>query len=77
MKKNILFILLSLSIDMYGQKIPTMQKEATGKELRIDVYSAFQKKAPMLKASQFVEDIEFVPLETTDDCILDVFQMFS
>ena len=73
MKKNILFILLSLSIDMYGQKIPVMQKKATGKELRIDVYSAFQKKAPMLKASQFVEDIEFVPLETTDDCILDEF----
>lgn len=73
MKKNILFILLSLSIDMYGQKIPTMQKEATGKEYHIDIYSAFQKKIPILKASQFVEDIEFVPLEITDDCLLDEF----
>ena len=72
--KNILsLILLLLSVSVFGQKIPVMQKKSTGKEIHIDVYSAFQKKAPMLKASQFVEDIEFVPLETTDDCLLDQF----
>ena len=73
MKKILSLILLFLSVSVFGQKIPVMQKKSTGKEIHIDVYSAFQKKAPMLKASQFVEDIEFVPLETTDDCILDEF----
>lgn len=50
--KNILFlVLLFLSVSVFGQKIPVMQKKATGKEIHIDVYSAFQKKAPILNAT--------------------------
>ena len=62
-----------MSVAMYGQKIPVMQKKASGKELRIDVYSALQNRQPILNASQFIDDIEFVPLETTDNCLLDQF----
>ena len=50
--KNILsLILLLLSVSVFGQKIPIMQKKSTGKEIHIDVYSAFQKKAPILNAT--------------------------
>lgn len=55
---------------MYGQKIPVMQKKIVGNEHRIDVYSATQNKADVLNVSQIAEDIEFVPLETTDECLL-------
>jgi hypothetical protein len=36
----------------------------------IDVYGAYQKKAGMM-LSQVCNDIEFLPLETTDECLLD------
>ena len=69
--KNILsFFLLFLSFPMYGQKIPVMQKKIIGNEHRIDVYTATQNKADVLNVSQIAEDIEFVPLETTDECLL-------
>ena len=69
--KNILsLILMLLSVSVFGQKIPVMQKKIIGNEHRIDVYSAIQNKADVLFASQIAEDIEFVPLETTDECLL-------
>ena len=69
--KNILsLILMLLSLSMYGQKIPAMQKKIVGNEHRIDVYSATQNKAEVLNVSQIAEDIEFLPLETTDECLL-------
>ena len=69
--KIISFILILLfSIFAYGQEISKIEKKATGQELYFDIYSAFQNKMPKLIASQFVEDIEFIPLETTDECLL-------
>ena len=69
--KNILsLILMLLSLSMYGQKIPVMQKKIVGNEHRIDVYTATQNKAEVLNVSQIAEDIEFLPLETTDECLL-------
>lgn len=70
MKKPHFILILLLSVSSYGQNIPVMEKKSSGKELHFDVYSALQKKMPKLIASQFVEDIEFVPLETTDECLL-------
>ncbi len=70
MKSIILFIGLCFPIFIFPQKVSVMQKHSNGKEFNIDVYAAFQNKAPILKTSQFVEDIEFVPLEITDDCLL-------
>ena len=55
---------------MYGQKVPVMKKFASGKEYKIDLYTAYQNRAPILQTGQFAEDIEFIPLETTDDCLL-------
>ena len=59
-----------MSVAMYGQKIPVMQKKIVGNEHRIDVYTATQNKADVLNVSQIAEDIEFLPLETTDECLL-------
>ena len=70
MKNALFLILLFLSLSMYGQKIPVMQKKITGNEHRIDVYSAIQNKTEVLNVSQIAEDIEFLPLETTDECLL-------
>ena len=70
MRKILSFIFWVFLCSVYGQKIPVMKKKATGQEHHFDIYSAFQNKMPKLIASQFVEDIEFVPLETTDECLL-------
>ncbi|WP_187117294.1 6-bladed beta-propeller [Parabacteroides bouchesdurhonensis] len=48
-----------------------MNKIASGNEYEIDFYSAYQKKLPILSVSQFAEDIEFIPLETNSNCLLD------
>lgn len=48
-----------------------MKKTASGNEHLIDFYSAYQKILPILSMSQFAEDIEFIPLETKGDCLLD------
>ena len=70
--KNILFLLsIVLPMSTYSQKVPTMQKEAIGIEHHIDAYTAIQNKQQALTISDFAEDIEFVPLETTDECLLD------
>ena len=69
--KTLLYLILSImSVAMYGQKIPVMQKKIVGNEHRIDVYTATQNKADVLNVSQIAEDIEFLPLETTDECLL-------
>lgn len=70
MKNTISFIFFFLSVSVFGQKIPVMQKKIVGNEHHIDVYSALQNKAEILNASQIAEDIEFLPLETTDECLL-------
>ena len=72
MMKTKLFILsVCLPILAFAQKVPTMQKKATGIEHHIDIYTAIQNKQQALILSDFAEDIEFVPLETTDECLLD------
>lgn len=75
MKKILLlFLFASCYCIIYGQKnVPIMQKNSTGKEHQIDIYSAIQKAIPILSLSQIAKDIEFVPLETTDECLLDQF----
>ena len=71
MKIMLLLTVIFLSIPVYGQNVPVMQKSASGDEIRIDLYSAYQNKAPILQISQFAEDIEFIPLETNEKCLLD------
>ena len=70
MKNVLYFFLLFLSVATYGQKIPVMQEKIVGNEHRIDVYTATQNKAEVLNVSQIADDIEFLPLETTDECLL-------
>ena len=52
--KNLLSILfLLMSVFMYGQKVPVMKKFASGKEYKIDLYTAYQNRAPILQTGQF------------------------
>lgn len=37
----------------------------------INLYTSYQKSISSLPLSRFTEDIEYIPLETTDDCLLD------
>lgn len=73
MKKTLLFLLSFFFIHVYGQNAPVMQKKASGNEYHIDFYSAYQNRSPILLMSQFADDIEFVPLETKEGCLLDDF----
>ncbi len=68
----ILLVLLSSSFG-YGQKVPVSQKQqpASGQLITIDVHSAYQHRTTAPPLSDLVEDIEFIPLETTDNCLLD------
>ena len=69
--KNLLSILfLLMSVFMYGQKVPMMKKEVSGKEYKINLYEASKNKLSEIPISQFAEDVEFIPLETTDDCLI-------
>ena len=69
--KNLLSILfLLMSVFMYGQKVPMMKKEVSGKEYKINLYEACKNKLSEIPISQFAEDVEFIPLETTDDCLI-------
>lgn len=66
----LLFIIIFLITPAYGQDVPVSQKSASRNEMLIDFYGAYQNRAPILLSSQFAEDIEFIPLETTDECLL-------
>ena len=70
MKIMLLLTVIFLSIPVYGQNVPIMQKSASGDEIHIDFYSACKNRTPILLTSQIADDIEFVPLETTEDCLL-------
>ena len=70
MKIIVLLIVLFLSIPVYGQNVPIMQKSASGDEIHIDFYSAYKNRTPILLTSQIADDIEFIPLETTEDCLI-------
>lgn len=65
-----LLSLFSFVNTAYGQKVPVMKKIESGNKIHIDFYSAYNNKAPVLYSSQFVDDIEFIPLETTDECLI-------
>ena len=41
-----------------------------GKEYKINLYEACKNKLSEIPISQFAEDVEFIPLETTDDCLI-------
>lgn len=71
MKNALLFVMLFIcSINICSQNVPVMEKIVSGNEYLIDFNSAYQKIQPILLISQFAEDIEFIPLETKDDCLL-------
>ena len=70
-KLLLLFLIVSQVIVSYSQEARIMQKKTSKNEIRIDLYSAYQNKAPILQISQFAEDIEFIPLETNEKCLLD------
>jgi hypothetical protein len=58
----------------YGQNkasVPTIRKHHTEEvAYHIDVYTAYREKAGVT-LSRICDDIEFLPLETTDECLLD------
>ncbi|MDR1332765.1 MAG: 6-bladed beta-propeller [Tannerella sp.] len=66
-------ILLTVSFCAYGQNrasVPAVRKHRTEAAYRIDVSTAYREKAGAT-LSQICDDIEFLPLETTDECLLD------
>ena len=67
----ILIFLLMIPLSGIGQKnIPSIKKNHTKDVYNIDVYTAYQAKQPLL-ISQIADDIEFIPLETTVESLLD------
>ena len=70
-KLLLLFLIVSQVIVSYSQEARIMQKKTSKNEIRIDLYSAYQNKAPILQISQFAEDIEFIPLDFFEKCLLD------
>ena len=74
--KNFVFVsivLLSFVFPAQSQNIPVMQKTASGNEIHIDFYSAYKNRSPILLTSQIADDIEFIPLETTNECLISNF----
>lgn len=70
--KQYLFLLLFVSSFLHSQNVQVCEKERTSSDVHvIDVYSAFKQTLPLLPLSRVCSDIEFVPLETTDECLLD------
>lgn len=72
-KLLLLFIIAFYARASYSQEIPIMQKKISKNEIHIDLSAAYQNKSPILQIGQFAEDIEFIPLETNDKCLLDDF----
>ena len=72
-KLLLLFIIAFYARASYSQEIPIMQKKISKNEIHIDLNAAYQNKSPILQIGQFAEDIEFIPLETNDKCLLDDF----
>ena len=74
--KNFVFVsivLLSFAFPAQSQDAPVMQKTASGNELHVDFYSAYKNRSPILLTSQIADDIEFIPLETTNECLISNF----
>jgi len=73
MKFTILFLLM-IPFCGYSQdnvSVPAIRKHHTGDVYRIDVYGAYREKAGF-SLSRIADDIVFIPLETTDECLLDL-----
>lgn len=70
MNKILLLVITFFATYVYGQKVPMMKKEVSGKEYKINLYEACKNKLSEIPISQFAEDVEFIPLETTDDCLI-------
>lgn len=71
--KNFVFVfivLLSFVFPAQSQDAPVMQKSASGNEIHIDLYSACKNKLSAIPFSMFADNVKFIPLETTDDCLL-------
>ena len=62
--------MLSFAFPAQSQDAPVMQKTASGDEIHIDFYSAYKSRSPILLTSQIADDIEFIPLETKDECLI-------
>ena len=74
--KNFVFVsivLLSFVFPAQSLNVPVMQKSASGNEIHIDFYSAYKNRSPILLTSQIADDIEFIPLETTNECLISNF----
>ena len=70
MNKFLLLVITFFATSVYGQKVPMMKKEVSGKEYKINLYEACKNKLSEIPISQFAEDVEFIPLEITDDCLI-------
>jgi len=64
----VLFLTL-FSNFLCAQKVPVAHKQETKPEYTIDLYSAY-KKAKTYPLSTIAESIEYIPLETTNECLL-------
>ncbi len=73
MKYYLLFALLCLPYMGFGQKkasASAIKKHHTQNVYSIDVYTAYQDRKPV-RLSQIADDIEYIPLETTRECLID------
>ena len=60
MKIMLLLTVIFLSIPVYGQNVPIMQKSASGDEIHIDFYSACKNKLSAIPFSMFADNVEFI-----------------
>ena len=74
MVKIIMCFIVFFNIYAHGQKkspVPIIRKESAGNAIHfIDAAAAYKEKKT-LGISTIADDIEYIPLETTDDCLLD------
>ncbi|MDL2281776.1 6-bladed beta-propeller [Parabacteroides sp. OttesenSCG-928-G06] len=73
MKHILFFMFLLLPLSSWSQdRMPVAKKKKQGAKevISINLYTAYQKSLSSLPLSRFVEEIEYLPLETTDDCLL-------
>jgi len=64
----VLFLIL-FSNFLWAQKIPVAQKQKNEPKYTIDLYAAY-KNAKTYPLSTVAESVEYIPLETTNECLL-------
>lgn len=69
MRELIITILVFISFFGNAQKIPTAKKQSSADVIQIDLYGAY-KKAKIYPLSAVAKSVEYLPLETNNECLL-------